>query len=99
VSDQQGNLLNAVHRPSSVLNRIENRTWIRWSCQLRNAYISWFSLSSKNEVFLISLIIFFIRIARICDTVNKEYVKDDYDAKCNTYRKIFQLKNSQTFTP
>ena len=79
VSDQQGNLLNAVHRPSSVLNRIENRTWIRWSCQLRNAYISWFSLSSKNEVFLISLIIFFIRIARICDTVNKEYAKDDYD--------------------
>ena len=79
MSEQQGNLLNAVHRPSSVLNRIENRTWIRWSCQLRNAYISWFSLSSKNEVFLISLIIFFIRIARICDTVNKEYVKDDYD--------------------
>lgn len=36
-------------------------------------------LSSKNEVFLIYLIIFFIRIARICDTVNKEYVKDDYD--------------------
>lgn len=28
---------------------------------------------------MISLIIFFIRIARICDTVNKEYVKDDYD--------------------
>lgn len=79
VSDQQGNLLNAVHRPSSVLNRIENRTWIRWSCQLRNAYISWFSLSSKSEVFLISLIIFFIRIAHICVTVNKEYVKDDYD--------------------
>lgn len=79
VSDQQGDLLNAVHRPSSVLNRIENRTWIRWSCQLRNAYISWFSLSSENEVFLISLIIFFIRIAHICVTVNKEYVKDDYD--------------------
>ena len=25
--------------------------------------------------------------------------KKPHNAKCNTYRKIFQLKNSQTFTP
>lgn len=50
--------------------------------QIRNLpghYISWFSLSSKSEVFSVFLIIFFIRIAHICVTVSKEYVKDDYD--------------------
>ena len=50
--------------------------------QIRNLpghYISWFSLSSKNEVFSVYLIIFFIRIAHIYGTVNKEYAKDDYE--------------------
>jgi hypothetical protein len=37
-----------------------------------------------------------IIIARFSPAVNVTFAKN---AKCNTYRKIFQLKNIQTFTP
>jgi len=29
----------------------------------------------------------------------QQFARKSENAKCNTYRKIFQLKNSQTFTP
>lgn len=64
---------------AQFLTALKTELGFIWSCQLRSAYISWFSLSSKNEVFSVYLIIFFIRIAHIYGTVNKEYAKDDYE--------------------
>ena len=43
-----------------------------------------------------------VRKQEILDTALKLFGENGYEktsTKCNTYRKIFQLKNSQTFTP
>ena len=40
--------------------------------------------------------LYFSKFSMLCQRLSAKYYMH---AKCNTYRKIFQLKNSQTFTP